>query len=1073
MSGFERYDKFYESDSGTLLRPQGEAREFEFALTPARATRYRLFVTGETQLFYQWKDEPDGQFLYRSIADALDSRHAENAHFCLDFSSKAPVDYVRRAYKKLVWPPILSYLAMNPVPSEWRCGVYAKAEGLKLEEGGYLRLRVDVRYNHEGVNRRSVELEPDESYTVDLPEGSYGFTELSLPLTLERSRVASVGYTLEGVGYRGEVYFESPFLTASNGVNILPDFEMPIPDKPAFDWLGENLSRKEWPEFEVTLNGERVFAGEVFERCHRRSEWEIELPAELLAEENRLAIRLVSNYHDPLPYRVHELGIISEPDELLTLVSESEVGTLADGAYLLVRTREDSLRVGVTWSSRKREIFFEKAGLHGIHLECETVGSSFPFELECRDVRVSGEIARVVERESDGVVTGTGDLVYVMQTRRAMEDYLTWYVSNRIGRQLTVRPTYRWSGTRTYNEPAMQEFARVLDELGMCYPVMLDGRELPGMCANPTEAEIGGSGWLGRQTHEQDGSAFYWGLRPQPSLMAEQYTDLDQLNFASDPTHTQRRHSSDNYHYVGDMVYRERDPNMPRDYRIAAERSVAALARLKGDATRHTGPSVMFKYMFDAGYEWLGAETMYSSMEVLMAFLRGTSRSRGQRDFGVHHALQWSSSPQDAPEHVRRYRLALYVSWMLGASQINTEEGLWHLEEYYSHFHRHSQACKSHLEQQRDFARFVATHSRKGELVSAMGVLHGRYDGWHGFGNAMQWGFSGARNGDAERSWDLMRVFYPRSEPGKALYFHGCPTDRPLGYHSGAPLGGVDAIPVESGAEFLAKYPALAFMGYHMAGVDDEKLADYVRNGGKLLLTRAHLATATELAAIQAYELNENLASPLSFAEADEYVENHVNGIPVRAAAKIREPERVLAYTDEGLPLVCEYRLGAGVVTLVEALAYPAHPAIRGLYEARLEEMLREATVSREVWYESGDDVEAAVYDLEDGSCEVYFLAVDWYRSPELMRRAVLRVGEERYEIDVPFGVCVKCVVRAGVAVISRSEDGDVLELSDGFARVQGVGECEFTVAREGVMCEEIVNFKPNSVSKINIKKEK
>ena len=184
---------------------------------------------------------------------------------------------------------------------------------------------------------------------------------------------------------------------------------------------------------------------------------------------------------------------------------------------------------------------------------------------------------------------------------------------------------------------------------------------------------------------------------------------------------------------------------------------------------RHTGPAATFKYMLEGGYEWVGAETMYGTMEPLMSFLRGATLDRNITSLGVHHALQWSSSPEDAPEHVRRYRLALYVSYMQGATEINSEEGLFHLEEYYSNFNRFSKACIEHKEQQKDFYRYVSTHTRRGKFYTPLAIIHGRYDGWHGFGRNSTWGWQGITDTDAEKSWDMLSEFYPESNLGDSL----------------------------------------------------------------------------------------------------------------------------------------------------------------------------------------------------------------------------------------------------------------------------------------------------------------
>ena len=89
------------------------------------------------------------------------------------------------------------------------------------------------------------------------------------------------------------------------------------------------------------------------------------------------------------------------------------------------------------------------------------------------------------------------------------------------------------------------------------------------------------------------------------------------------------------------MLYKRLD--IPRDMAAAHDFSVGMLRDMRRGAPRHTGPSVMFKYFYQAGYDFLGAETMYGSMEPIMAFLRGASLSYGKREMGVHHAVQWSS----------------------------------------------------------------------------------------------------------------------------------------------------------------------------------------------------------------------------------------------------------------------------------------------------------------------------------------------------------------------------------------------------------------------------------------------
>ncbi len=1061
----ETYTKLYENyKPGQLLRPHGKAMALSFSLPCREGRRFRLFAAGETGMFYQWKDEPDGPIHYRTVDDALDTTHADTRRYCLNLSAKIPANYVRRVYKKVMWPPVLSYLAMNPVPETWVVGIRACTENLQLAENGYVQLRLEVRYKQEGVSPRSVADMADEVHLLPIPADTNGWQDITQSVTISPDRTAHVGMWVEAFGYTGKIWLEHPMLIAETGENLLPDFELSAPDKAKFSWTAQNLSRKEWPEFRLSLNGEVFFEGEIFERCHRASEWELALPSKLLRDENRLEIQLISDYRDPLPYFVQELGILSRDDSPVTILGCSPAGSVQEGACVLLRTRKENPRVQFESDLLRGEgdYFFAEAGLHGIRLACPKPGENLVFTLRCGDFAITDTIPQIAERMPDNVCTGTGDLIYIPQDADQMEEFLSWYVANGVGNLLTIRPTYRWSGTRTLQREVWKPFVRVLNELGIRYALMLDGRELPGINANPDDGLLAGPGYLGSQTHERDGQAWYWTVRTTGSLFGEQYWDMAQRMYREDPLHTNNYHASENVYPVGNEVYNFRNPQIPRDYKAAMEHSVEALARNRHGVLRHTGPSVMFKYLFQAGYKWLGAETMYGSMEPLMAFLRGACKAAGTNDMGVHHAVQWSSSPQDSREHFLRYRLALYVSYMQGATQINTEEGLWHLEEYYSHFTRFSDGCKGHLKQQQAFAKYAASHSRTGTFRAPMALLHGRYDGWHAFGNDHTWGWSDGKNNDPEQSWDLLKVFYPLSRPGEALYLHGCDTDHPVGYHTGTPLGNIDVLPAER--DLWQSYRALAFLGYHCwESSDCEKLRQFVGNGGKLLLTRAHLADTTEYALVAAGQLHEtetgfSVGTPV-------YAEHHINGIPVTVCTNPAPPEEVSQYTDEGAPLVCSY--AGGRVTLVNALAYPAHPAIRPLYEAKLRAMMEAEIAKEPTWPETGDDMGSAVYDQSDGSRHVYFLAVDWYRPEAVLRRAYLREDGYRYPVELPFGIMTKCVVKEGYAAWPHGEDGEVLRIVNGTAWVQGTGTVAFTLARGGESRSVTVDFSGNAVQEI------
>ena len=159
-------------------------------------------------------------------------------------------------------------------------------------------------------------------------------------------------------------------------------------------------------------------------------------------------------------------------------------------------------------------------------------------------------------------------------------------------------------------------------------------------------------------------------------------------------------------------------PDVPMDME-AASNAVVSLFRLNAELyPRHTGPSTLFKYFYQAGFKWTGAELMYGPHELIIAAMRGASTCYGNGPIGSHLAVQWSTTPHDTQERFRRYWLSLFICYMQGVDEINTEEGLWHLEEYYQHYHRFSSACVGHLQQQQAFYRYVLSHSRTGTFRS-------------------------------------------------------------------------------------------------------------------------------------------------------------------------------------------------------------------------------------------------------------------------------------------------------------------------------------------------------------------
>ncbi len=1081
----ENYEKIFkaESENERIVLRRGNAVKFKTSVESADQKRYRLFFTGGTNIYYTWKCENDCRVSYSKIDDSLSTEEAYRSHYCVKLEGKA---YPKILYKKVMseydsyFCPVLSYLNLDHFTEAWTCGVFAKGENIKINEGGRLFMRFEIRCAREGVSRHDVRTPADFTYLINFPEGSYDWQELSQSIRVPHNTV-SVAVFVYAENYEGTLYLEAPYFTSSNGFNILPDFSVSTEQRAEYNWLGQNLSKKEWPEFSLSVNGEEFFSGELFERCHINSECEINIPDGLIKEgENELEIRLVSDFRDAPSYLIDEVALISEPRNSFNIVAFPEAVTVGIPFALLLQVNEPS-ELGFKGEGVRlcedEKLSFEKSGLYAVRFTANEPAVNMKITLKNAEHTEECVIERgIVRVEEDNVISGTGDLVYVKQDIADTENFIRFYMSHRIGNLITVRPVYRWSGTRTYNPELFESFVPLMNKLGMKYSNMTDGRELPGQCANPPrqvmEKTYDGipSGFVGRQKHEQDGAYNYWMYYGfSGDYCTELWYDLSMRNFEENiETTTHFEQTPDEVFYLGDSLSRFRYPGMPDDMKEMHDYVVESLDKNRYDNTRHTGPSVMFKYFYEAGYDWVGAELMYGALEPVVAFMRGANRGYNKTNgMGAHLAVQWSSTPHDVPEKTRRFRLALYLSYMHGITEINTEEGLWHVEEYYSAFNRFSDTCRDWTRQQQDFFRYTQTHTRSGEFYAPFGFIHGRYDGSSFFSRDRVWGRSDFKASGAEDSWALVNNFYPLSKLD-GIYCHFDEGTKPLGFYTGTPRGNTDIIPIEKGG--FERYKVLSFAGYNRAEAEDfDRLYGYVKNGGSLIMGWPHAAVTTERRAVENGEF-EYIDHPLirELFSAIEYKADTVNGKTVTVCTGAVADE-LIALTDSGEPLAFKRNIGKGEVYFVNAEQYPSDSTLRPIYDSIIKRLSDELNAKEKAFMRVDEKVGFTVYDQADGSRHIYVIAVDWYNDPETVRHSTLLLSGREYPVDITFGTMLKLVAEEDIAVWSDDETVEVLEVgSEGFT-VQGAGVTTVKVAREGVLCERVLDFTEKPILKITL----
>ena len=1043
------------TDVGDLALQRGESLQVK-ALVPekTRDFAWRLRLVGAVDIDPRLRTEEGFPPFYRLIDDALDSGTTHHRTYSLALRSNGEL-YPRRAYFRVFWNTMAE-------EREYPLKVWVRKEAVETLPGGRVGIEVAIYQKRPGRNPGDLTGPPDSAYFLDASEGTQDWREFQLPVRLSGD-VACLLFTVTGEKFRGGIWLEDPQFPGPDGLNSLPPFAPARSSGPYRNWLGENLSEKEWPKFRLTLNGKEFFHGKLFQPLYSWPAAEVDLPAGLLrAGENDLTIQLVSAYHQALAYILHRLEWLQIPNGGLEVVACPKLVEAGKEFPVLIKTRDPGLesRVFVAPAPGQEraaitpiqsELVFPVAGLQFVKFRAERAGAGgtlkFRFGGEERQVAVE----RVVERQEDGVLVGSGDSLYVAAEVESLRRFHAWYLHHSLGNSIVYRPIYRWGGTQLRDPEAWKEAARFCEAAGLKYSLILDGREIPGTDGNPTNEMLAGPIFLGSQLHEHDGMFDYWGIRwrwPDEELFWDVYERF--------PAHGRGGTISDpRVRGAGPMEPLFYDPHRAHDMREGAEYFLENIRRELPMALRPSGPSTLFKYFFQAGYKWLAAETMYGPHEIILGALRGASLAYGQPRYGAHIAAEWSTTPHDDPAAFRRYFLALATPYIHGAEHIYIEDGLWHMEEGLSADDRFSPACQGHLKVHQDFYRFTCAHSRRGHMRVPVGFLHGQHDGWTCWTRALVWGQAGLDwdFAEPEKSWDLLKVFFPRSVLAP-IYREPCPHE-PVGFFTGTPYGPADIVPIEAELKTLSKYATLVFLGWNTADTDQvERLRKYVEAGGHLILALPHLSTETrrkplphplngpqvqQLLGLEIRGLKASSGNYVARKVADQGLVTALRGFKLQLGDVILQGT-VPRVTDEaGTPVLAERKIGEGQVTFVNVAAYPGDAALEGLYQELLRETGQRVLGEERarVWARGSEDSSFAVFDWDRipgqlATSTVYFLNVNWWGEASQPSEAHLLWEDADVPLAITRGKIHMVTVAGDWGIWTQDIDTDVRGLHPG-----------------------------------------
>ena len=495
-------------------------------------------------------------------------------------------------------------------------------------------------------------------------------------------------------------------------------------------------------------------------------------------------------------------------------------------------------------------------------------------------------------------------------------------------------------------------------------------------------AKEGGEYFLGRYAIGECGGLCYWPKEYTINAQADNYWNLP-------PCKNEREAHKAYVDYLKKELQYERE-------------NVADLPLFNVES------SIQFSYHTEAGIDGQCLELLPGDPLITLSAIRGAARVRDML-WGVHIAMEWYGGFQLDTLWLKRWKDALYLSYLAGAEFIFPESG--HLAyrlpgaEKYEFSSEEMRCVRRELRSLYAFSKIHARSTSGPETPCAM--MLGQDDGHPGIWNPYAWGQY--ENGEewessgAEKGWALFDTLFKRED-----FFHANVGGN-FDYSGNPPCGQLD-ITCPDGD--FSRYKLLLFTGYNR--MDEslyEKLISYVKQGGHLVIYLSHFDTAErrgdpvkyynngDLSALCGFRAGKTLKEEVrgmkyvvkssfpgyEFAHkgvgCDPYFLGHVREVEIQLTSPTAKVLAGLTTKVENTleeicahPLVVEHALGKGAVFTVTTPTKPGEDGLRAFGE----NLVRSAVRAHRGDFEliTGDTVRYAVYRTDFGLV-VYCLNLD------------------------------------------------------------------------------------------------
>lgn len=414
------------------------------------------------------------------------------------------------------------------------------------------------------------------------------------------------------------------------------------------------------------------------------------------------------------------------------------------------------------------------------------------------------------------------------------------------------------------------------------------------------------------------------------------------------------------------------------------------------------------KYNAEAGVTIPMLELMCGSPDVLVSSLRGVARAYDSGIWGTYVAHEWYGGMRHEDILKRkRLELAYKYAYLAGTNALCLESGDELVSAFGYDFKADSELCGEYRKVLCDMMDYINHDERPvGGPKVKVAFVSGRHDAYGGWGGSSIWNQFDRKewgHSDAEHSWRILDEIGTKRTWNDIANFGDTDSSAYPAY------GMYDIVPIEADVEHLSKYDYLIFLGWSsMTEEDMDKLYEYVKRGGHLLMSAAHLNTST----VRGVEFNPvseekikklfgcsftgktmstNAGIKFRYSSLDENVmypgSKNLFCDPIYSAGYVNWAEFELCggvetalLTDAFMsdpsifPAVIENKEGDGVATLVTALDYPGQAALFPLYRAMVREVVTASARTADIQVLGSDRLRWSVYEGD----KVYLLNTDY-----------------------------------------------------------------------------------------------